>query len=155
MPQQAQNKHGARTKACDNVLVPDFRPSGAGRPTALKINSNYRKISTLPANDLNQKLVRKVMATTAGLMSINTTLLIVQRQDIEYWDANPRPRSWSKAVSQQYFLGIYPSQATWPAKSRQSPIYKPPTEKNHLAGHTLPLQMRWIFLEKPLQALTE
>lgn len=35
-------------------------------------------------NDLNQKLVRKVMATTAGLMSINTTLLIVQRQDIEY-----------------------------------------------------------------------
>lgn len=66
------------------MLVPDFRPSGAGRPTALKINSNYRKISTLPANDLNQKLVRKVMATTAGLMSINTTLLIVQRQDIEY-----------------------------------------------------------------------
>lgn len=35
-------------------------------------------------NGVNQKLVRKLMATTASLMSINTILLIVQTQDIEY-----------------------------------------------------------------------
>lgn len=56
MPQQAQNKHRARTKACDNVLVPASRPSGAGRPTALKINSNYRKRSTLPAKWLKPEI---------------------------------------------------------------------------------------------------
>lgn len=53
---RAQNKHRARTKACGSGLVPESRHRGAGRPTALKINSNYRKISTLPAKWLKPEI---------------------------------------------------------------------------------------------------
>ena len=71
-------------------------------------------------NYLNQKLVRKPVATIAGT-SIDTAFLIAQRQeDVKYRDPSPRPSSCSKPVSQQYFLGICNRQAIQHCRKSQN-----------------------------------
>lgn len=69
-------------------------------------------------------------------------------EDVEYWHPSPKPSSWSKPVSQQYFLSIYNRQAIWYYRKSQNPgsppIIKLQLKKFSLMGHTLPWQMQFI-----------
>lgn len=107
-------------------------------------------------NGVSQKLVRKLMATTASLMSINTILLIVQTQDIEYWDANPRAAAdqsqWVSDISWALTTGRPLGLQNLGSLQIINPQLK--KKKNHIDGHTIPLQRRWIFLKTPLKAFT-
>lgn len=70
---------------------------------------------------------------------------MVQTQDIKYRVANPRWSFWSKPVSQQYFLGTYPTKAPCHCSRLQNPsqiqTINPQLKTMHTDGHTF--RCRW------------
>ena len=122
MPQQAHSPTQRKDKG--QILVPSVQEE----PTNPKINNNCRRISTLPGKILKLEISQETTGHDCRHINRYSIFNSSKTKDVKYWHPSPKPSSWSKPVSQQYFLGIYNRQAIWHYRKSQnlgsSPIIK-------------------------------
>lgn len=132
-------------QAHGSVLLQESSPKVQKEPTALEINSNYRRIPTLPRKLLKSEIIQETNGHDSQHTVNQYSTLIAQRHKMLNTETQSKTKNLTKVSEQAIFPGHLPQAGCQTlrkiTKSRRSPNLRPSPKKMHIDGHTLLLQM--------------